>query len=241
MNKRQNGFTLIEVVIAAVVLFVVIGIAVGFCSSMLSASGSQFRKVSLEESLNRAMSEVVRLYGESSSSLCAVEKYGSFTCVMFPTARRKNGSFAAYETNGDGEIVSISTAPQWQGWVILYVNSDRELVVYRDYREGHVFSKSTPPAFPYSDDFTDSSAAVFYYRDGAVEDGEAVDWELPKDYRKVREYGEVTAKVLARNVDAFRVEKVSAGIRVYLMGRESVQDRHTVVRYNDSTMGQNSN
>lgn len=238
MRNNESGFTLIEVVIAAVVLFVVIGIAVGFCSSMLTASGGQFRKVSLEESLNRAMSEVVRLYGESSSSLCAVEKYGALTCVVFPTARRKNGSFAAYEVNGDGEIVSISTAPQWQGWVVLYVNSDRELVVYHDYREGHVWSA---PVFPYSDDFTDNSTAVFYYRDGAKEDGEAVDWELPKDYRKVREYGEVTAKVLARNVDHFVVEKVSAGIRVYLMGREGVGDRHITVRYNDSTTGRNNN
>lgn len=241
-NSNKSGFTLLELVIATGVLAVIMLIALSFASTMLSGSESQFTKVSLQEKMDRAIASIVRQYQESNGSMAYAYEYSNpvKSVSIFPTPRKQNGQFAAYETNYQGEITSIATSPQWQGWVILYIYQGK-LVMLTDHREGHTFGKA--PSIVYPDDLTNDSEPYLYYYDGTKDsDGNLIEWEFPKDPSKIHEYSNMKVTILAQDITCFRVTLTGGRLSLYLTGyRGTGGDRGITVTYNDSTSARNNN
>lgn len=235
-NNQRGGLSYLELIIATALLAIIIGIALAFAGGMLKSSNTQFNKVAIESRLNRAVKQIIENFAESNGSLVTVITYGQYSAVIFPTPRDKSGHFSSYTTNEDGEIVSIATRPQWQGYIIIWADPlSRKLYLVRDYRST---TFSCRPTFPYPEEEFDFEAeeqtSTFTYSDGVEE------WEI----------GKGKGIVLAGDVECFKVTLqgngnlsllVSAAKTVGNNGGGSSSGNRVVVRYQDAVTGRNTN
>lgn len=238
MRNRNAGFTLIEILLTTAFLAIVIFSALLFTRDMVGASEDQMCQVSLETQSNLAMTEIVRHIRESNGGKTLLQAYtlgsSNYTAVLLPNPRNKDGQFVVADEDEYGDPV-YTGVPFWQGYIMLYVNEDKELVAYFDYRcEWEVGT----PSIPYPEDFGDTDPEAWH---SLIYANKGTEYELHKDKYIAAQDLNVSVKVIARDVTTFLVTQTTTGLRVYVVFSKDRGPRSVRVAYQEELRLRNSN
>lgn len=236
-NKRNSGMTSLEIIVASSILAAVILAALQFCGSMVENSEHQICTVAMETKSNQAVKKVVDLVRESNGGKTALVSYSlgscNYTALIFPNPRNKDGEFVrhSYDEYGDPVYTGV---PNWQGFTFLYVNKDKELVAYHDYRCAGLVDI---PSFPYPGDFEDDPDAwpSLIYKNKGVE------YELPKDRHVANTDLDIVCEVIARDVTCFLVTPTTTGLKFYIVTSRSRGKMEVRAAYQEELRIRNSN